>query len=160
MVYTFKAGSRIRASAQAAGEMCEELAASGALTPKRLLDANRDEDAPLHDEFEWDDGVAAEKYRENQAAHIIRCITVKVETETQTATRAFVRATEISCEYLPISVVMKDPKLTEALLREARRDMETFIEKYQALEALTLVLADMNSVLKRMEVMPYDSSDR
>ena len=74
MVYEFKPCSYIKASAQVAGEMCEQLSKTGGLTPKRLVDANRAEDAPLHGEFEWNDTVAAEAYREGQAAHINLCL--------------------------------------------------------------------------------------
>lgn len=42
------------------------------LTPEMLLDAARDEDHPLHASFEWDDGVAANKWRLEQAGRMIR----------------------------------------------------------------------------------------
>jgi hypothetical protein len=42
------------------------------LSPELVLDAARDEDHPLHASFEWDDSVAAEKYREEQAGRMIR----------------------------------------------------------------------------------------
>ena len=63
-MYEFKKGSRINVDANIAGAMCEQLENSIGLTPKNLLDANRDEKAPLHNCFEWDDTEAAERYRE------------------------------------------------------------------------------------------------
>lgn len=149
MVYTFKSGSRIKASAQVAGEMCEVLSRTGQLTPKRLLDANRDENAPLHNEFEWDDTVAAEAYRERQAAHIIRCIVVKTDERPESATRAFVRVTESTGEYTPMRIVMGNPDLMENLMKEARRDMEAFVRKYRELNDLNNVIESMNSILDK-----------
>lgn len=44
----------------------------GLLRPKAVVDAARDDKSPLHGCFEWDDGVAAEKYRIEQAQQLIR----------------------------------------------------------------------------------------
>lgn len=78
MVYKWKTGSVIKADAQVAGEVCEGLKNTVGLTKKNLVDASRAEDAPLHNSFEWDDAVAAESYREEQAGYIIRSLTVSV----------------------------------------------------------------------------------
>ena len=56
--------------------MLENLEKTVGITPKNLVEANRDESAPLHNEFEWNDTKAAEKYRETQAGYIIRNICV------------------------------------------------------------------------------------
>lgn len=87
MVFQWKQGARIKADAQQAGVLCSRLEAEGRLTAKTLLDECRDENSPLHDEFEWNDGIAAEKYRENQARHIISCL-VTVH-ESAAPTRSF-----------------------------------------------------------------------
>jgi hypothetical protein len=42
------------------------------LTPKIVVNAARKKDSPLHDRFEWNNAVAGEKYREVQAAELIR----------------------------------------------------------------------------------------
>lgn len=44
---------------------------NGRLTPSSVVDAARDPASPLHAQFEWDDGVAAERYREIQARKLI-----------------------------------------------------------------------------------------
>ena len=71
MIYQWKAGAVVKASAEDAGAQCEALSRAGKLTPAALVDLNRPEDAPLHNAFEWRDDVAAEKYRESQARYII-----------------------------------------------------------------------------------------
>jgi hypothetical protein len=35
----------------------------GVLTPALVVETARDENHPLHASFEWDDGIAGEKYR-------------------------------------------------------------------------------------------------
>jgi len=148
MVYQYKAKSMIKTPAQVAGEMCEQLARSGGLTPKRLVDANRAEDAPLHNEFEWNDSVAAEAYRENQAAHIIRCLVIKTEETEEAPIRAFVKVIEGKRDYTPIQVAIKSPSMMEVLEQSARKDMEAFVNKYRSIKTLAAVIDSMNEALR------------
>ena len=53
MIYQWKAGAVVKASAEDAGAQCEALSRAGKLTPAALVDLNRPEDAPLHNAFEW-----------------------------------------------------------------------------------------------------------
>lgn len=158
MVYEWKPKSMIKASAQVAGEMCDYLTKNGGLTPKRLVDANRDENAPLHDEFEWDDSIAAEAYREGQASHIIRHLTVKIEEQAnEEPVRAFVRVTENQKEYTPMSVVIKTPSYMEILMEQANREMRAFIKKYDSISELSAVITAMNATLA-LEDQPRNSA--
>lgn len=78
MVYRWRDGYRASVNAQVAGERLGLIreANGGHLTPGAVVDDARPEDAPLHPAFEWDDPVAAEKYREEQARHLIRSVYV------------------------------------------------------------------------------------
>ena len=96
MIYQWKSASRIKTNAQTAGEICENLERTVGLTAKNLLEVSRPEDAPLHNEFEWNDSVAAEKYRENQARYIIRMLCVAPEKEDKPPVRAFSRSHQSS----------------------------------------------------------------
>ena len=135
MVYQWKSGCRYGISAQAAGEQCEQLAKAGNLSAKSLVDVNRPEDAPLHPAFEWNDAAAAELYREEQARHIIRSIvTVKEQNEQETTVRAFLHIeANKEPEYKPINTILSNKSDTDALLKEAYRDAEAFLRKYQTL---------------------------
>lgn len=50
----------------------------GKITPEALVAAARSEDSPLHSYFEWDNDVAAEKYRMMQARTLLRSCHYKV----------------------------------------------------------------------------------
>lgn len=50
----------------------------GSLTPEIVLNASRPQNALFHSLFEWDDNVAAEHYRLQQARTILNNIEVKV----------------------------------------------------------------------------------
>lgn len=50
----------------------------GRLTPALVVEEARDTEHPLHDEFTWDDSVAAKQWREAQAREIIRAARIEV----------------------------------------------------------------------------------
>ena len=150
MVYKLKPGSHIKADAQAAGEMCERLAAENRLTAKTLVDENRAEDAPLHDAFEWNDAVAAESYREEQARHIINCI-IKVE-EDLAPVRAFFNIERTSPEYKHIDVILTTEDDTTKLLRTALRELRAFQKKYAQLSQLAPVFKAIDQFAANLDM--------
>ncbi len=147
MNYKWKSGAYVNVSAQVAGEVCSELEQSGGLTPKRLVDVSRDPSAPLHNQFEWNDVVAAENYREQQARHIICCIVTKSE-ETQEPIRAFHNITRSEGQYISLNVIVRTPSLLEQLVEQAHRDMESFIAKYSSIKSLQTVIEAINNALQ------------
>lgn len=75
--YKYADGAVHRVSAQVVGEICERIEAeTGRCTAEDLLNSARDPESPLYKEFEWDDTVAAEKYRIWQSAQLIRHIRI------------------------------------------------------------------------------------
>lgn len=146
MVYAFKTGSFIKADAQAAGEMCEKLAAEGRLTAKDLVDENRPEEAPLHNEFEWNNDLAADKWREQQARHIIGSLIVKVEQ--REPVRAFYNITRNEPNYNHIETILESTDNTEKLLKTALNELIAFKKKYEMLEQLSKVFDAIEEVQK------------
>ena len=68
--YKFIAGFK-QEDAQTVGELCAMLEQSNdGLSPRTLLEASRDESSPIHHMFEWDDRIAGEQWRLEQAASI------------------------------------------------------------------------------------------
>lgn len=134
MVYQWKKASYIKADANVAGQMCEQLEQTVGLTAKSLLDANRPKEAPLHGEFEWDDSKAAEQYREQQARHIINCLCVKPERSDQEPVRAFFTISQPS--YENISVILQSAEKHSSLLDLALKELNAFKAKYNTLAQL------------------------
>lgn len=65
--YSYKHG-KTGASAQTVGETLERIEKrDGAVTKEAFLEESRPEDSPTHAMFEWNDGIAAEKYRLEQS---------------------------------------------------------------------------------------------
>jgi len=149
MVYSWKSNSRIKAKAEDAAKLFESLERAGELTPGKVVEVSRPKDAPLHNEFEWNDRKAAGKYREIQARHLIMCLVVRDETdEVETGpVRAFFPVTE-DATYTHINRILTDEDMREALLDKALREMEAFQRKYADLQELEKVNAEINAVLQ------------
>ena len=108
----------------------------GALTAKSVVDENREKSAPLHFCFEWDDAVAAEKYREKQAGDMIRCLVTIKEPDNggqPIVVRAMVKTTE---KYEPISIAIKSEEKYAVLLQDALNDAKWFMQKHAQLVEL------------------------
>lgn len=149
-MYSWKENCRIKADAEVAGRVCEELEAKGNLTPDALLDASRAEDAPLHNVFEWDDSVAAEKYRRDQAAHIIRSIVIKRAEVKDEPVRAFIHIKESSTpKYEKLDVVLQSSDKRKEMLETAKKELRMFKAKYSTLTELAKVIADIEDVLDK-----------
>lgn len=114
------------------------------------MEESRPGAAPLHPCFEWNDPIAAEKWREHQARNIVNCIVVKAETAKQdpVEVRAFVHIQE---EYHPINVVLQSVDMTSEMLSNALSEMERFTKKYRSLLALSPVIAVMEKTINEMK---------
>ncbi len=134
-------------SAQDAGEELERIKTErGFLSPEAVVDESRPPEAPLHGCFEWDDAIAAEKYRCQQASHIIRSITVDIErpsNDTPVSVRAFVA---IPGGYTDIITAIKTPDYHAEILREALDELSAFKKKYNDLCELSLVFEAIEKV--------------
>jgi len=145
--YQWKSGAHIKGSAQAAGEVCRKLEEEGNLTPKALVEASRPEDAPLHSMFEWDDAVAAERYREVQGGMIIRYLEV-VPSGSSEPVRAFV---SVAAEgggrsYMDVTAALSSEPTRDEVLETALAELRAFERKYRSLSELSDVLAAIRKV--------------
>ena len=120
--------------AQTAGEECKRIAETIGLTAENLLNENRTEGTPLHNYFEWDNDVAAEKYRLVQAKDIIRSIVLirQTEDDNKPPVRQFVsiRKEKKEREFVPVETVLKRQDYTEQMFEQAKRDLLAFRTKY------------------------------
>lgn len=148
--YKWKDGSHHKVSAQVAGEECEKLESDGRLTPSNLVDASRPDDAPLHDEFEWDDTIAAESYRKVQASSIIRHVVVVThpKQDTESEVRKYVPVPyrdkddgKKKSRYVCTFKALTEPETREMVLRRAMNELEAFRRKYSSLKEMASVIA-------------------
>lgn len=124
----------------------------GELTTQAVVDENRSESSPLHGCFEWRDDVAAEKYRQQQAGAMIRCLvsTVVPDEDKEPITVRSIVHTE--SKYEPISVAIRSDQKTAVLLSDALRDVEKFKAKYSQLSELKDVIDSMDQFAEKVSL--------
>lgn len=118
----------------------------GGLTPEIVVDAARPEEHPLHSRFEWDDSIAAEKWRREQASELIRSVKITYANARgiEKSVRAYVAVrgdTYGSTGYVPTEEALSDPFTRALLLREFEREWKTFKAKYDCLAEFASVIA-------------------
>lgn len=142
--YEWAKGSRMKGDADAIGQICKRLDDEGRLSAKELVNEGRDESSPLHDLFEWDDTIAAEKYREVQAGKIIRSITVVMK-ESPIPTRAY--SSISSNHYTSTSAAMSRADTRAILLKNALAELRAFKSKYATLQELAKVFEAIDETI-------------
>lgn len=147
MIYKWKEGARLPVSvdAQKAGEELERIRTkhNGRLEPEWVVHNAKSPRNPLHDLFEWDDNVAAQNYRVDQARQVIRSVEVVVEEAPELKpTRAFVSVVqERSRAYTSVSHAMSDEDLRKQVLVQAFMELEAWRKRYAELIELAGVFA-------------------
>lgn len=145
-VFTWRDGARLPVKPQVVGEELERIANDngGHLLPRVMVEESRPEEAPLHPCFEWDDGRAADLYRDEQARHVIRSISVTIEDSGNTEPSISyinVQVENVGSAYIPADRVMKDPELRKQALDDALTLLRGIQRRYQNLEELGDVFA-------------------
>lgn len=92
MVYEWRTGSRIKGDATEIGAEIERL--GDAVTPLAVVKTARSESSALHQCFEWDNTLAAEKFRLEQARGLMQALVVVVDTPGQPEDTVTIRAYE------------------------------------------------------------------
>ena len=117
----------------------------GSVTPENLLESSKPEDSVMHKCFQWDDAIAAEKYRKYQAssmiANLVKVVIKQNENSglcEETKMRAVVSvSTGIEKgEFVSIERAMTDSEMRETVLKYALRELSIFQEKYKYLSEL------------------------
>ena len=125
-----------------------QLASEGRLTPANLVEISKPEDAPLHNEFEWNDTIAAQKWREQTGRVMIASIVVTPDSEEKAKpVRCFFNIEHASPEYLPTEVIYSDEYKKNRLLEIAKRELMSFKIKYQQLAELAGIMNAIDMLL-------------
>lgn len=140
----WKSGCRISADAQKVAD--EILAIGSSATTAQILDKARDEQTELHKCFDWNDAEAAEKWRLQQARHIVCNLVIKEKSETpRTEVRVFFK-TDADSGYKPTVLIMQDKDEYRKLLDRALAELNSFRAKYKTLVELDGVFDAIDKV--------------
>ena len=108
-------------------------------TPERILDYARNEDTELHKCFEWDDAVAGENWRKQQARMIV-CNLVYVDNEKKEPSKLRVFYQSEEREYKPVKFTLQKKDEYKELLERALNELHAFKEKYKMLTELDEIM--------------------
>ena len=153
--FSWKSGTQFPVDAKIAADTIRNLQRTlgkDTITAKELLDVSRDPNAPLHSCFEWNDSIAAEKFRVDQARRIIGSIEVQFvdddAPEHLTKTRYMVSvvpvAPKLQGEFAPIDIVRKNPDYYKQVLQNALNDLRAFQRRYSDIQELSGVFKAIN----------------
>lgn len=150
MVYQWKEQARVPIPAQVAGEAIERLRGKDKrqVTPAQVVEAARPRKSPLHPAFEWDDSVAAERYRQDQARYMLRSLVTLVEPTPgePVEVRAFVTfEAKEAPGYMPVTVVMADGKLRRLVVERAWAELREWQRRYRAYDELADVMVAIDA---------------
>lgn len=163
-----ESASFYHATAEQAHEAFENIRQrDGKLTPAAVVEDARPEGSVLHEDFEWRDEIAAERYREGQARNMIGAVRI-LRVDSRPPVRAYVNVqiveqkplkfedvarkpekTERSEQpgrcYMPLEEVLQKPDLYRQMMADARRDAQTYRQKYSTLEELAPIMDAIKS---------------
>lgn len=126
----------------------------GQLTPEAVVDEARPPGSELHNRFEWNDSVAAECFRHEQARELIRSVRIRFD-DKRTGERKYVRAFSSVRDagktdrsgYAPTEEIARDEFAVKLLLSECKREIADLKRKYGHLEDFTaLVRAEIENI--------------
>ena len=134
-----------------------------AITPQNVVDLARSADSVIHDDFEWDDEIAGEKYRVIQASAMIRSfvlvkdeepmrsednndIEFSIEEPHQVGKLRALHSTSKPHEYKPSEYFIENKDEYQILLDKAIAELESFKRRYSMIAELEDVFTAINNL--------------
>lgn len=142
MVYEWKTGYHSTVKAEVFAEVAEKLAKENRLSAKEVVNASRSEQSPLHCAFEWDDAIAGEKWREQQARVMIASIVCRVEeAPVVEPIRAFYQIDKTTSNYESTITIMSSKEKRDMLFDLAMSELRAFKRKYAEIKEFSGLFA-------------------
>lgn len=108
------------------------------VSPEEVLNKARNEKSELHKCFEWNDGIAAEKYRLQQARMIINLLVIKTERDDEIPIRVY-QITSQRNTYQPSRLFLQQPDEYRKLLERAKSELIAFKNRYKTISELEMI---------------------
>lgn len=115
------------------------------ITPEEVLEKARNEKTELHRCFIWDNNLAAEKYRLQQARQIIQLLVVVPKSEDSEPIRAFQITSERNT-YQPTRLFLEQPDEYQTLLRRAKAELQEIKKRYKMLSELETIFEAIDNL--------------
>ena len=123
----------------------------GRLLPRVVVDEARNEASPLHNSFEWNDSIAGEQWRIEQARRLIQVSVIVLDGHNEPV-RAFVSLSTDRYSgggYMMVKSVLSDNELVDIMLKDAAAELEIFTAKFNMIQELSEVNVAAKRFLKK-----------
>lgn len=130
---------------KADAQKCYEEIGDNGTSPEEVLKKARNKKSELHKCFEWDNSIAAEKYRLQQARFLICNLVVVTENKDDEPVRVFQISSERNT-YQPTRLFMQDMNEYQILLKRAKNELVSIKRRYQTLTELEKVFSAIDKL--------------
>lgn len=131
---------------------CEDK--DGFVHPSAVVNRSEPPSAVLHGCFEWQDDIAAVKWREQQARVLIKnIVTVEIRDDDRSeVVKTFVHviSDDSSKGYKQTAIAVRDASDRLYILRAARRELENFRSKYSKLTEFAGLMASIEEAINTL----------
>lgn len=141
-----------KADPQKIGEALAKVAAKhgGQFIPKYVVEDARDKKNPMFLHFEWDNDIAADAYRLDQARALIRAIQIVDEEAEGGSVPAYISINDKSGHsYRSIADIKGSADLQAKVLAQAEKDLEAWERRYKALSDVCEVVRQAQKMIRR-----------
>lgn len=126
----------------------------GKLTAKNVLEASRPKKSLLHNCFEWNDGIAAEKYRLQQARVLINNVQVSiVSSGGDTLDIPFyevVKDKKGKRNYVDVSSIVNNTSYSDQIRSKAKSELHYWKNKYEIFTELRKAIVKVDAALEAL----------
>lgn len=132
-----------------AQKVYEEIVTIGeTATPAQIVEKAKDESTELHKCFTWDDAIAADKWRLQEARTIVRLL-VKVsedEQDPEPVRLLYKVSKEYDTGYKAVTLILRNDDEYKELLRQAKAELQAFRRKYKTLTELEAIFDEIDKL--------------
>lgn len=125
---------------------------NGILEPEAVVKSAKAKNSPLHKFFTWDDTVAAQEYRLEQARGLIRAVIVEVKVENKSYNvRAYYNITDETepRSYRAVSEITANQAHLDRVVERAWAELEAWQARYDNLVGLQVAVEHVRAALEK-----------
>lgn len=140
------AGTGFRGNAEVVYHEIQELGES--YTPEDIVEKAKDPTTELHKCFDWDDTIAAAKWRKHTARLICCSLQVVVaEEEKEPVTYRLIQNDRSEQAYKPVTLTVRNDSEYDRLLKQAKMELKAFKERYKRITELETVIDEIDRII-------------
>jgi len=125
----------------------------GVLTPEAVLKDAKKKGSPLHSLFEWDDTVAAHKWRTREARKLITSVHMEIQTTTKILSgNVYVRNPRADPKeqgYIPIMTARDESDIAYDIMRSELAKVLASLERARGISELLGMKAELEDLLAK-----------